>query len=285
MLKVFFSAAILLMGGLGFSESALLGRAIIPTHSGQIGGLSAIHIADDGMSFTALSDRGSFLTGELRRNAAGKITGIAAGTPIPLHNAERDNANVGNDSEGLAIAPDGTIYVSFEGDHRIGKFATVDALEDTLPIPNDFTALQGNSGLEALAIDASGALFTIPERSGRYDQPFPVYRFANGKWDQPYAIPRSGAYLVVGADFGPDGLLYVLERDFTGIGFNTRVRRLDLEAATADTILKTGFGVHGNLEGISVWRNAEGQQIMTLIADNNFRSILTNEIAEYRIDG
>ena len=273
------------MGGLGLSDSALLGRTVIPTDGGRIGGLSGVHIADDGLSFTAISDRGTFLTGQFTRNGFGKITGISAGPSTPIRSVALQAANIGLDSEGLAIAPDGTIYVSFEGETRIGKFTSLDANEITLPVHPDFATLQNNSGLEALAIDADGALLTIPERSGRYDEPFPVYRFADGKWDEPYAIPRTGSYLIVGADFGPDGLLYVLERDFTGFGFHTRVRRLDLGAATAETVLETGIGVHGNMEGISVWQQLDGQIVMTLMADNNFMNILTNEIAEYRLDG
>lgn len=282
MLQILFSAVILLVGGLSFAESTLLGRFVIHTDGGRIGGLSAVHLNADGSALVAVSDRGTILAGNITRNAEGQITDIAMGDPADLTTTERWT---GRDSEGLAIAADGTIYISFEGQHRVGKFTTFGADEETLPIPREFEGLQGNSSLEALAIDADGALYTIPERSGRFDRPFPVYRFQNGVWDQPYAIPRTGAYLMVGADFGPDGMLYVLERDFTGFGFYTRVRRLGLDAAKADVILETGIGVHGNMEGISVWENADGALIMTLIADNNFHSLLTNEVAEYRIGG
>ena len=285
MLNMLFSAAILFVGGLNVTETTLLGRFVIHSDGGQVGGLSAVHLGDDGTAMTAISDRGSILTGRFIRNTEGQIVDIEMRSLNELAHATATNGRSGSDSEGLAVAPDGTIYVSFEGAHRVGQFASPDAQELTLPVPNDFKALQGNSSLEALAIDAAGALYTIPERSGRFDKPFPIYRYKDGTWDQPYAIPRSGSYLVVGADFGPDGMLYILERDFTGFGFYTRVRRLDLEAATADTILETGIGMHGNMEGISVWENADGDLIMTLVADNNFHSLLTNEVAEYRIDG
>lgn len=285
MIKVLFSAAILLMGGLGFAETALFGRFVIHTDGGRIGGLSAVHIGDNGTSIIAVSDRGMMMRGTIDRDADGQIAAIAMGDAVSIENETLPSNWSNNDSEGIAVAPDGTIYVSFEGTHRVGKFSSFGAVEETLPIPREFSALQDNSSLEALAIDAGGALYTIPERSGRFDRPFPVYRFQNGRWDQPYAIPRTGPYLMVGADFGPDGMLYVLERDFSGFGFHTRVRRLDLDKATAETLLETGIGKHGNMEGISVWQHADGGLIMTLIADNNFRSILTNEIAEYRIDG
>lgn len=285
MLHLLFSAAILLSGGPGLADASLVGRFVIHSDGGKVGGLSALHLADNGTSITALSDRGSILVGEFTRDEEGQITEIEMRSLNALVHSGASDGWTSRDSEGLAIAPDGTIYVSFEGAHRIGAFAAPDAPENTLPVPREFRSLQDNSSLEALAIDADGALYTIPERSGRFDRPFPIFRFKDGQWDQPYAIPRTEAYLVVGADFGPDGKLYILERDFTGFGFYTRVRRLDLDAATAETILETGIGIHGNMEGISVWENAKGETIMTLVADNNFHSLLTNEIAEYRIDG
>lgn len=285
MLNILFSAAILLAGGPGLAETTLVGRSVIHSDGGTVGGLSGLHLSDDGMRFTTISDRGFIATGEFTRDANGQIDAVTFDQQEKLQHSQATNEWTRLDAEGLAIAPDGTIFISFEGKHRVGQFATPDATEVTLPIPREFEGLQDNSSLEALAIDENGALYTIPERSGRFDKPFPVFRFQNGTWDQPFAIPRTGAYLVVGADFGPDGKLYILERDFTGFGFYTRVRQLDLEAATADTILETGIGTHGNMEGISVWENHEGELIMTLVADNNFHSLLTNEIAEYRIDG
>ena len=284
MIHLLFSAAILLTGGLGMTETALFGRTVIHSDGGTVGGLSGLHLSDDGTAFTTISDRGAIVQGTFTRDADGQISDVTLDTQTPLDTGKNPEDWRSRDAEGLAITQDGTIYISFEGKHRVAQFTAADATETTLPIPDAFKGLQANSSLEALAIDADGTLYTIPERSGRFDRPFPVYRYKDGAWDQPYAIPRTGAYLVVGADFGPDGLLYLLERDFTGFGFYTRVRQLDLQAATSQTILETGIGIHGNMEGISVWENADGALIMTLVADNNFHNLLTNEIAEYRID-
>ena len=75
------------------------------------------------------------------------------------------------------------------------------------------------------------------------------------------ASRRDGDFLVVDADFGPDGKLYVLERDFGWLGFRTRVRRFALGPdglGDEVTLLETPFGELDNMEGISVWRDAAG---------------------------
>ena len=145
-----------------------------------------------------------------------------------------------------------------------------------------FSDLQHNSSLEALAIGADGALYTLPERSGLATRPFPVYRLQDSVWDIPFHIPRRGAFLISGADIGPDGLFYVLERDFVGVGFRSRVRRFALDGTDEELILQTGVRTHDNLEGISVWQGASGLR-MTLISDDNFRGFQQTQIVEYRL--
>lgn len=278
------SATILLASGATGADATLVGRYVLPADGKTYGGLSAIHISDNGRHMITVSDRGTFAEGEFVRDPAGHIIDILIAQPTEIDVYPFETRRKLNDAEGIAVSNDGAIFVSFEGLSRVGKFTTLAAQEQVIPMANEFATLQGNSGLEALAIDGDGFLYTIPERSGRYSTPFPVYRFDGSSWSTPYLIPRTGQYLVVGADFGPGGRLYLLERDFSGIGFLTRVRRVDFEAQSSETILETGLGVHGNMEGISVWENPAGETIMTLIADDNFRGFLNNEIAEYRID-
>ncbi|MCO4848639.1 MAG: esterase-like activity of phytase family protein [Yoonia sp.] len=245
----------------------------------RFGGLSGLDISDDGTSFTAIGDRGIFVTGQIVRGVDGHISSITNTVVKPLLPPRGSKTP---DSEGIAIGAGGDIYVSVEAKHRILAFDSLDARPRTLPRHPDFVGMQANSSLEALAIDADGTLYTIPERSGRATRPFPVYRFKDGDWDIPFSIPRRGHFLVAGADIGPDGRLYILERHFTGLGFQSRVRRFDMSGGSEVTLIETTNRTHDNLEGISVWTSPTGLR-MTLISDDNFKVFQRTELVEYAI--
>ena len=144
-----------------------------------------------------------------------------------------------------------------------------------------------NAGLEALAIDADGALYTMPEATDRQDGAYPVYRYSNGRWDRPFLIRGTEGFLPVGADFGPDGRLYILERQFRGLGgFVTRIRRIAPSGpgiAADEVLIETAPGAFGNLEGLSVWRDAGGALRLTLVADDNFLVFLATEVVEFTV--
>ena len=266
-------------------QASFLSRLDWPPEAHHLGGFSGLELSADGTRFIAISDRGGVVTGRLLREN-GRLVAIEQGPPGPLRDPEGDPLTGGaSDAEGLALRDDGRLFVSFEGVHRVWAYLTLDAAA-RLPRPKPFRDLQGNSGFEALAIDAQGRLYTLPERSGRLSRPFPVWRYDAGTWTQPFAINRSGGFLPVGADFGPDGRLYLLEREFTGLGFRTRVRRFTLakdRVASEETLLETATHRHGNLEGIAVWRADDGGLRITMLSDDNFNAYQRSEFVEYSI--
>ena len=138
-----------------------------------------------------------------------------------------------------------------------------------------------------MAIAADGTLYTLPERSGILSTPFPIFRFKDDVWDQPFSLPRRGFFLAVGADIGPDGRLYLLEREFHGLsGFASRVRRFTIgQTALTDeeTVMQSLPGQHDNLEGLSVWRDPQGALRLTMISDDNQIFLQRTEIVEYRV--
>lgn len=300
-------ACVLLILGLeGSAESpapkGFVGSFVWSSSQAHFGGLSGIEVAPDGLGFTALTDKGRYLSGRFQRGPDGAITGITEGPVTALKsNTIAPLAPTRNDSEDLALAPDGSFYVSFEGVARVLHYKRLDGLAQNLPTQPEFAQFPRNASLESLAVDAQGVLYTFPEElagakrlrlwTGQPGNPdgddFPVWRFAAGKWTQPFTLPRRGSFLPVSADFGPDGRLYVLERDFRGItGFASRVRSFRVGATRLDAeqvIVQTATGQFDNLEGMSVWRDAGGAIRLTLVSDDNFLPIQRTEIVEFSL--
>ncbi|MEZ5776828.1 MAG: esterase-like activity of phytase family protein [Paracoccaceae bacterium] len=266
----------------------IVGVFVWTDDSRLFGGLSGFDLADDGRGFVAVSDRGAVVAGRLIRDASGAVTGVEAAAPVPLLSREgkrlsREMA----DAEGLALMADGGFYVSFEIRPRVAHYSAHGVVPSREIWPRDFLKFEDNAGAEALAIDADGALYTLPERSASRTTPFPVYRMRGDVVDQPFDLRRDGDWLPTGADFGPDGRLYLLERDYWPIlGFLSRVRRITLkgdEVIEDVVILQTRAGDHDNLESISVWRDENGILRLTLLSDDNFSPLEQTELVDFRI--
>ncbi len=250
-----------------------------------VGGLSGIEVTQNGRALVAIGDRGVLFRAVLSRGPDGVLEGVRwsedvllsadDGTPLLPEN---------RDSEGLVLSEDGSVLISFEGQHRVVRYDMTGALVAQLPVPLGFQALQSNSGLEALALSPEGQLLTLPERSGAMSRPFPLFVYSGENWEQSAAVPRRGAFLPVGADFGPNGAFYLLERDYFLSGFRSRVRRFRWEngrLSNEEVLLLTRFWQHDNLEGISVWQAPDGQTRLTMVSDNNFNPLQTSELVEY----
>ncbi|WP_294224093.1 esterase-like activity of phytase family protein [uncultured Shimia sp.] len=256
-------------------------------HEGWFGGFSGLELSADGSRMVALSDRGTFVTGDVRRNAD-TIVSIDNLEPYRvLNTAGKFPAKAGlRDSEGLVLQKDGKLIVSFEGNHRLNKFAAPGAKANQMPWPKELNQMKLNGGFEALAINNQGDIFAIPEQPLGSKDTAQVYALKKGTWTTAFTLPREKQFQPVGADFGPDGRLYLLERGFNGLGFRIRVRSFTIDKNTVGDeklLLRKGVGAHDNLEGLAVWRDDQNRIRLTMISDDNFRLVQRTEIVEYMI--
>lgn len=251
------------------------------------GGFSGIEVSGDGASAILLTDRAVRVDVRIDRRD-GVIRALRAPRPAELRDpdgrklrlVEQDPPPSLRDAEGAALLPDGQLCVSFEAVDRVQCYAGPDSAATALPdLPPTMTRAL-NRGVEALAADAQGRLYAIPEGLPATRAPIPVYRLDGGRWQQVMTIRDRFRFHPVGADIDGDDL-YLLLRNFAGIGFASRLIRISIPDGTSEVLLSTGPGRHDNLEGLSVWRNARGELVATMVSDDNFNWFQRTEIVEY----
>ncbi|MFK7746528.1 MAG: esterase-like activity of phytase family protein [Roseobacter sp.] len=260
----------------------------VPRDAEWLGGMSGIDVTTDGSKFTVVTDRGHIAKGQLVRDQ-GVLVNVNFDAHQPLVDRFGEIGDYGyTDAEGVALAPTGSVYVSFEHAHRVLAYDTWDSVARWPSYTRAWRALANNRGLEALARAEDGTLYAIPEQVNIGAWEALVYRRApGGDWHQALTLPLDRGFAPVGADFGPDGKFYVLERKLYPFGFLSRVRSMTVgpnSMSDVQTVLETTLGTHGNLEGLAVWQDPAGLRRLTMVSDNNFHWFMRNQVVEYTLD-
>jgi hypothetical protein len=252
------------------------------------GGWSAIEVIGDGNDFIAIGDNAQVFQGSFVREDE-RITDVVWAPVGALSDTDgeaffRKQIEHIGDSEGIAVFPDGRFAVSFERFPRVLVYDGARAVA-RLEFPREAASLHENGGVEALAVDAEGRLIAIPETIPNRSPGFPVWRQTGEGWETIGHLARSQGFRPVGADMGPDGKLYVLERAFHLVGFQSRIRVFSVDNfdPTGDLLWTTPLRAFDNLEGLSVWEDSEGFLRLTMISDDNNLAIQETQIIEFRL--
>lgn len=246
-----------------------------------IGGLSGLVVSADGGAFTAISDRNMLIRGDFLRDE-GQLTGAEVKQVGRLRDAQgRELVGPWNDAEGLAINADGLPVVSFETLLRVRVFGP-DLRERPLPELPPTDLYHANLGFEALALDAEGRAILISEKELRDGETAVILRQTEDSWAPYGSLSIDRRFSPTGADFGPDGALYVLERQVGLLGLRSRIRRVVLtgEEGQEGEVLWAPRQSYGNLEGLSLWTDAAGALRATMVADDNQLPFLPGGFAE-----
>ncbi|HQU70314.1 MAG TPA: esterase-like activity of phytase family protein [Albidovulum sp.] len=255
----------------------------------DFGGFSGLVVTDMGQGFWAASDRGTLWQAGITRGADGRIEAIKA----RWHDRFLDNGGKGvsgftSDAESLAPAPDGGLFVGYESYTRVTGLHPPSMRSEPLHKFDRFKDRWNNGSFEGLARIADGSLMAVVEERDAAIGGYPTFIGRKGGW-------QAGPVLRTGPDFGAsdatmddEGRLWLLERRLTWLGqFEVRVSTCPAVAlrgvVDCAPVMTAPSGALGNMEGMSVWRDAAGRQIMTLISDDNFFPFSSTLVAEYEI--
>ncbi|MCE9522748.1 MAG: esterase-like activity of phytase family protein [Alphaproteobacteria bacterium] len=250
----------------------------------DFGGLSGLIVAADGERFLAITDSSHWLTGKLSYRD-GRLAGVS-GTDIgPLLDPDGHAlVGKGGDAEGLTGSIDGDVYVSFEGNHRIWRYAFgaqgLAAHAKPVATPAALAQAPHNSGLEGLELLADGRLLALSEAYLDAAENYRGWLIApDGRANpQDLALRPRMPFALTDVRQLANGDVLTLERRFNkigGVGF--QMRRIAgssvAEGAVLDGEVVAEAGMNfiiDNMEGLSVRTGADGETLIYLVSDDNF---------------
>lgn len=283
-----------------FGPLEFLGGIEFSSDDGRVQSLSSIRFRPDGTHFISVLDTGEWLTGQIMRDASGRLSGLSdvAVSPILMRDG-RAGSKSASDAEGLALQ-DGEAFVSFEQQHRVDAYPDP-GFETAKPSRNvNFLIprheLRRNAGIETLVASPAssplaGGLVAIAE-SSRDAAGNLLAAIVDGPLKGQFTVVRHDPYDATDGAFLPDGDLLLLERRFSFIGgMGMKVRRIkgaDIRpGAVVDGEVLIDVGADhaiDNMEGIDVVAGPDGRSHLIVISDDNGLFLQRNLMLEFRLN-
>lgn len=276
------------------------GGLVLQSPEKEFGGWSGIVMSDDGRRLAMVSDRGSWLTGDigyeghrpvrLGQAVLGEIPG-ANGTSLRTRDRDAEAVTL---LDGTLSR--GTVLVAFERNHRIGRYPISDrglgAPLGFLKMPADARRMSANKGLEAIVAVRSGplrgAIIAFAEELHDEARHHTGWMWAGGigAEAQRLSLTNIGDFAVTDLVALPDGNLVVLERKFRWLeGVKLRLRLVPASSVRPGALLDGEVLLEAdmaseidNMEGLAVSRDQRGGVVLTMVSDNNFNSMLQRTI-------
>jgi hypothetical protein len=163
------------------------------------------------------------------------------------------------------------------------------APSDYIDRPAEARRMPTNQGFEAVAVlqagPLRGSIVAFAERFTRGSGYHTGWIWTRGR-AQRFQLQDIDGFNITDAAGLPDGGLLVLERYFRWLsGVHMRIRRLGPTEIrpgarlTGHTVIQADSGhAIDNMEGLAVHRGARGETVVSLISDNNFRTVLQRTV-------
>ncbi|MCG8691432.1 MAG: esterase-like activity of phytase family protein [Minwuiales bacterium] len=269
----------------GVDRFGYLGGINISSTDRNFGGLSGIALTPSGDRLIAVSDRGYWLTARIVEDEKHRLVGLDNAEFGPMLDDIGQPLERGwRDAEAVELGAAGSIFVSFEREHRVWRYDVRGSLFDARPVeleaPKALRDAPKNGGIEALAVLSDGRLLAMTED----------FRDQNGDlkgWlmhlggSVPIALRASGNYKPTDFAVLPNGDLLMVERHFNHVGgLAIRVSRIDAADIKPDgllvseeiAVLKPPMNID-NFEGIAAVPAPGGGTWVYLLSDDNFNAV------------
>ena len=277
-----------------FGKLEFRGGLVVSSKERKFGGISGIHIENDGGTAILVSDLGYILHADFAyQNGRLSSVSIPAMMRAPLPAAIRRK-----DLEDIAVAADGLLMLALERnshqiaaiDLRSGKAVT----QDLIRLPGAAEKLGFNWGIESLAFFPegtryAGSMIAIGERPDKDARSqIPCWIVGSGTC----AIKARGKYDITSARFLSNGDQIILERRFTpdlNIGMRLRrIRQADIGVGTimdGEILMEANLAMQiDNMEGLAIHRDpSSGTNILTILSDDNLNFFQRTLILQFAL--
>ncbi len=283
-----------------FGPLEFVGGLALSSSDADLGALSAIRFLQPGADFIGVADTGFWFIGRLEHDAEGRPSGISRFTMQEM--VGKDGKILGEkwltDAEGLGLK-DGKVTASFERVHRVSEYV-LDPTDMKGPLRDlDFLVpareLRSNRGFETIAVAPAdgpfqGARVLVSEKS--LDKNGDIFgAVIEGPLKGIFTVARSGEFDITDGAFLPNGDLLLLERSFAmSEGVKMRLRRIAGDSirkgarVDGEVLLVADMGYQiDNMEGMDVWKRADGATMVSIISDDNHSILQRNLYLEFRL--
>ena len=267
------------------------------------GGLSGLSLSPDGKGLTAVSDQGDVLLARLLWDGVGRLQGLADavmhrlrgldGQPLSWRPDKREQ-----DAEAVESLADGSYLVSFEGNHRVLRYAGLLSRPALFAIPPGIAKAPRNGGLEAMTPLADGRVLVLSEkfRSEKDGGKGKGYYIgwlltADGQSLGQVYWPGTENFRPTDLAALPNGDVLLLQRRFTLVGgAGARISRIPAARIKAGGLLideelaqLTPPMAVDNFEGLAVRRDPRGGWLIYLLSDDNFNPLQRTLLFQFHL--
>lgn len=300
-----FSFSVLNRGRTEFGKLKWRGGIELLSPHEDFGGLSGIAVETDGSKFIAVSDTGTWVTGNIHY-VANTLSSISNVKISPLLDRRGRPFSRKRHFDAESVAPfgkkglRGKLLVAFERKQRVGRYdfgkKGVRAREKTIKLPREAKEAKHNKELESVGRFPKGSPYlekTVIAISERFlDINGNVIGWLiGGRTPGRFSIKRLNDFDITDLTITPDNELIILERYFSTMsGVEMRLRKIDVSKLKPGALLEGEILLEtdqrltiDNMEGLASHRNAEGETIITLISDNNFNTFQRTLLMQFAL--